>query len=256
MSNFKQALASKQNLLGTFVKTPHYHVSEVLARSALDVLCLDAEHAPFDRSSLDSCVLACLAQQKPVLIRVPNDHSDTLLNALDIGATGVVVPHVKNADQLRTIVAQCYYGDQGRGYAGSTRAAGYTTHTVQENLAINRQGTVIVPQIEDIEGLRNIDDICQVEGIDCLFIGRMDLTIALGESDAKSAKVVEAVESIVATANKHQVVTGLFVADLSELPHWMSLGVSLFLLNSDHGFMLKGAAQMHQTFLQADKKAR
>ncbi|MGK0371667.1 MAG: 2-keto-3-deoxy-L-rhamnonate aldolase RhmA [Glaciecola sp.] len=250
MSSLKQKLQLKQPLLGTFLKTPHYQVAEVLSRTKLEVLCIDAEHAPFSRTDLDTCVLSCRANEMPVLIRIPDDAPATILNALDIGATGIVVPHVKTAKQLKAIVEQSFYGSQGRGYAGSTRAAGYTTSTLQDNLE-NNLNTVVVAQIEDLVALDNIDAIAQVPGCDCLFIGRMDLTVALGETNAKAPSVVAAVEKVVAAANRNNVTAGMFVGDLSELDYWMKKGVCLFLLSSDQSFMLSGASALSQKFEEA-----
>lgn len=249
MQRLKQRLQSGEPVLGTFLKTPHYHVAEVMSRTPLDVLCLDAEHAPYNRSDLDANVLACHANQKPVLIRVADAENATLLNALDIGADGVVVPHVKSAGQLERITKACFYGDKGRGYAGSTRFAGYTTHTLPDNLEASKEA-VVIAQIEDIDALESIDEIAGVEGCDCLFIGRMDLTVALGETDAKAARVVDAVEVILKSARRHGRSTGIFVADLDEIPHWRKLGVSLFLLSSDHSFMLSGATALRKQFDQ------
>lgn len=247
MSSLKQSLQLKQPILGTFLKTPHYHVAEVLSRTKLDVLCLDAEHAPFSRADLDTCVLSCRANQMPVLIRIADDAPATILNALDIGANGIVVPHVKTAEQLSAIVEHAFYGSQGRGYAGSTRAAAYTTSSLQDNLT-NNLNTVVVAQIEDLVALDNIDAIAGVAGCDCLFIGRMDLTVALGETNAKAPAVIAAVEKVVAAANKHNATTGMFVGDLSELDFWMKKGVCLFLLSSDQSFMLAGANALSNTF--------
>ena len=244
----KQQLASKKPIVGTFIKSSHYHNTEVLSYSDLQLLCLDAEHAPFDRSDLDSCVLAARANQMPVLIRVPNNEPSTLLNALDIGADGVVLPHIINAAQLTTTVKKCFFGNEGRGYAGSSRFAGYTTQAIGDNLANNRNNTCVIAQIEDLQALDEIDEICQVDGVDCIFVGRMDLTVSLGTTNAKDEKVLAAVNTIVETAHKHGKTTGMFVGDLSELPHWISAGVSLFLLNSDHGFMLAGAKSLKATF--------
>jgi len=250
MTSLKQKLQLKQPILGTFLKTPHYQVAEVLSLTKLETLCIDAEHAPFTRSDLDICVLACRARQMPVLIRIADDAPASILNALDIGATGIVVPHVKTALQLKTIVEHAYYGSQGRGYAGSTRAANYTTSSLQDNLS-NNLNSVVIAQIEDLVALDNIDAIAQVQGCDCLFIGRMDLTIALGESDAKSPRVVAAVEKVLASANAHNVTTGMFVGDLSELDYWMKKGVCLFLLSSDQSFILAGANALSHKFDEA-----
>jgi len=153
MSNFKSSLKQKTPLLGTFIKTPHPHNTEVLAKLGFATLCLDAEHAPFDRKDLDMCILAAKANQQHIIVRLPNDHHDTILNSLDLGADGIVVPHVKSAKQLENIVKQSYYGHNGRGYAGSTRMAGYTTRNIQQNLEHNKVNTSIIAQIEDLEAL-------------------------------------------------------------------------------------------------------
>ena len=244
----KQRLQRQEQLLGTFQKTTHYQVTEVLSKTALDVICLDAEHAPFGRSELDACVLAARANDKPVLIRVPDHRPATLLNALDIGATGVVVPHVKTAQQLSDIAAKCYFGDAGRGYAGSTRFAGYTTHPLPQNLDTSRTQTCLIAQIEDVCALGHLEQICQVEHVDAIFIGTMDFVVALGAESPTANAVQETIRTIVNTAKKYQRTIGMFVADLDELSFWKEQGVSLFLLNSDHSFMLLGAAHLRQRF--------
>lgn len=254
--SLKQSLAQKTPLIGTFIKTPHFHNTEVLAHTGLDVLCLDAEHAPFDRADLDKCVLAARSQQKPVVIRVPDTESTTILNALDLGADGVVLPHILNAEHARSVVKKCFYGPDGRGYAGSTRFAGYTTKKLPDNLANNQAQTCVIAQIEDLSAVDDIDAICQVDGIDCIFIGRMDLTVALEQTNASHPDVLQAVEKVVSAANKHGKNCGMFVGDLTELAQWISMGVSLFLLGSDHGFMLSGAKQLQNTFNEAVEKSK
>ncbi len=254
--SLKNKLATKQPIIGTFIKTPHFHNTEVLAHTSLDVLCLDAEHAPFDRADLDKCVLAAKSQQKSVIIRVPNVENSSILNALDIGADGVVLPHILNAEHAREVVKKCFYGPEGRGYAGSTRFAGYTTKKLPENLKNSAVQTCVIAQIEDMEAVNNIDEICQVEGIDCIFIGRMDLTVALEQTNASHPDVMAAVEKVVDATNKYNKNCGMFVGDLTELPRWIAMGVSLFLLGSDHNFMLSGAAQLKQTFTDAITKSK
>lgn len=131
--NLKDKLAQKLPLLSTFIKTPHFHNTEVLTHTNLDVLCLNTEYAPFDRSNLDTCILAEKSKQKPVIIRVPNSENAAILNALDLGADGIVIPHVLNAEYARRIVKKCFYGPSGKDYASSTRFAGYTTNKKKEN---------------------------------------------------------------------------------------------------------------------------
>lgn len=236
----KARLAAGETLVGTFIKTPSPMIVEVLSLSPLDCLCLDAEHAPFDRIAIDSCVLAARAGGMPVLVRVPKASPEHILNALDCGASGVVLPHIASQAQARAAVQASFHGAGGRGYAGSTRAAGYTTLGMAGALAAGREA-VVIAQIEDVEALDQLDAILAVEGIDAFFIGRADLTVALGADSADAPAVIAAVEAICAAGQRHGRRIGMFLARTGDIPHWQTRGASLFLLESDHNFLLAGA---------------
>ena len=243
-ADFKRRLLAGEPLLGTFVKTPHPSVVEVLAQTGLDCLCLDAEHAPFDRVDLDRGLLAARAGGIAALVRVASGQPHEILNALDLGAAGVVVPHVRSAAEAEGVVRACHYGAGGRGYAGGTRASGYVSPPIGERLARTRTETSVILQIEDIEALDHLDAIAAVPGVDAVFIGRIDLTVALGETDPKAARVMTAVSDIVAACCAARRTVGMFTPDLGEVPNWRERGASLFLLGADHGFIRAGAAQL------------
>jgi staphyloferrin B biosynthesis citrate synthase len=242
--SFKQRLHDGDALLGTFLKTPHPHLVEVLASTGLNCVCLDAEHAPFDRRDLDICILAARARGFPVLVRIAHASDEHILNALDCGADGVVVPHVKTAQHARAIAKACQYGPGGRGYAGSPRAADYGQIGMAAHQAASAARTVLVAQIEDLEALDEIDAIAQVEGIDALFIGRIDLTVALGCDSPDDPKVLEAVDKIVSACVKAGRRVGMFLPRATDVAHWRDKGVTFFLLGSDHSFMRAGAAAL------------
>lgn len=244
MSNFRQRLLNAERLIGSFVKTPSMMLAEVLAQTDLDVLCIDAEHSPFDRSDIDASLLAYRAANKPALVRVPSAQPHLLLNALDCGATGIVVPHVDSPEKALACASAAKFGDGGRGYAGSTRAAAYGGNSVAANLENNRENTTVIAQIEDLAALDCIDEIAAVEGIDCLFIGTMDLTVALGANQAKDPQVIAATEKICAAAEKAGRRTGIFVPSVDDIPFWLERGVSFFLMSSDHAFIKQGAAAL------------
>ena len=243
MTNFKQRLRAGELLAGTWVKTPHPHVVEVLSLSPLDVLVLDAEHAPFDRGSLDACILAARAGGKPVLVRPASAAHEQILNALDCGADGVILPHIRTAEEAAEAVKACTYTSGGRGYAGSSRAAGYTTKGMVAHRAAAKN-VIVIAQIEDVEGVDNIDAIAAVEGMDALFIGRADLTIAYGAETPDDAVVVDAVDRIVAAGKAAGRVTGMFLGRIGDVPMWREKGSSLFILGSDQEFLLQGGARL------------
>ena len=243
MVSFRERLHAGDLLTGTWVKTPHPHVVEVLSHSALDCLVLDAEHAPFDRGSLDQCILAARAGGKPVLVRPASAAPEQILNALDCGADGVILPHIRTAAEAEAAVKACHYVSGGRGYAGSSRAAAYTTKGMAGHRAAAKD-VVVIAQIEDVEGVENIDAIARVEGIDCLFIGRADLTIAYGAETPDDAVVVDAVDRIVAAGKAAGRTTGMFLGRVGDVPMWREKGSSLFILQSDQEFLLGGATRL------------
>jgi len=163
---------------------------------------------------------------------------------LDCGATGVVVPHVRSAQEARAAVLASHYGHGGRGYAGSSRAAAYTTRPMAAHRAKSAEETVVVLQIEDPEAIDDIDAIAQVGGVDALFVGRADLTVAYGAQSQDDPRVVDAVERVCAAGLKYGRRVGMFLARVEDAPLWRRQGASLFLLSSDHAFLLAGAADL------------
>jgi 2-keto-3-deoxy-L-rhamnonate aldolase RhmA len=241
--NLKERLAAGDLVVGSFIKTPHLAIVEVLGQSALDCLVLDAEHAPFDRTQLDQCILAARANDMPVLVRPQAATAERILDALDLGADGVLLPHIRSAACAREAVRNCFYGPGGRGFAGSTRAAAYTSKGMAKARADGAK-IVVVAQIEDVEALSEIQAIASVDGIDALFIGRADLTVALGAESPDDPIVVEAVTAICRAAVAANRRVGMFLARPSDVPQWREQGASLFLLSSDQEFLLKGAASL------------
>ncbi len=248
IATFKDRLLGGKTIAGTFLKTPVAVLGEILGQTSLDVICIDAEHAPFDRLTVDSVLANLRLKDMPSLVRIPSPREEHLLSALDSGATGILVPHITSAKQAADMVQATHYGRKGRGFAGSTRAAGFGSRSVEEHLNLSSKQTVFVAQIEDVEAVDAIDEILAVDGVDAFFIGRMDLMIALGETSANAKSVMNAVETIVDKSKKSGRTIGMFTPTVEEAVAWKSKGVSFFLLGSDQGFIINGANALARKF--------
>ena len=238
--SLSERLRRGEPLVGTWVKTPHPHVVEVLGLSALDLLVLDAEHAPYDRGEIDQCILAARAAGKPVLVRPASAGPGSILQALDGGADGIIAPHIRSAVDAEQLVNACHYRPGGRGYAGSSRAAAYTTLGMARHRA-QAVSVSVIAQIEDSEALGAIDAIAAVDGIDALFIGRADLTVSMGAESMDDPRVTDAVERICAAGVAANRTIGMFVARTEDIHAWRARGASFFILQSDQEFLLAGA---------------
>ncbi len=241
VENFRSRLRAREPMMGTFLKTPSPIICEVLGLSPLACICIDAEHAPFGRMEIDGCIAALRAADMPSLVRVQTGTAGEILTALDAGATGVVLPHITSGAQAAEAVCHAHYGAGGRGYAGSSRAARYTTKPMAEHLRDSAATTTVIAQIEDADALQHLDEIAAAEGIDCLFVGRIDLTISLGATSPLDAVVIDAVKNICAAGVKHGKTIGMFIPPSEDCAMWQAAGASFFMLASDHGFLLDGA---------------
>ncbi len=242
--SFKSRLNNRELMMGTFLKTPSPIVCEVLGLSPLDCVCIDAEHAPFARIEIDGCIAALRAADMPSFVRVQTGNAGEILTALDAGATGIVLPHVVSGTTAAALAQAAHYAPGiggGRGYAGSSRSACYTTKTMAEHIAASAAVTTVIAQIEDAEALAHLDAIASVPLIDCLFVGRMDLTLSLGLTSPTDAKVVAAVEKICEAGRRHNKPVGMFIPPSENVLTWHAKGASLFMLASDHQFLLDGA---------------
>jgi 2-keto-3-deoxy-L-rhamnonate aldolase RhmA len=238
---FRRRLLARELLVGTFVKTPHPSVVEVLGHSGLDCVCMDAEHAPFDRATLDTALLAARAAHMPALLRVARPDASDVVSALDMGATGVVIPHVTSAAKAMELSRAARYGPEGRGFSGSTRAAGYTTREMRAIIAEANESVAVIAQIEDQAALEDIDGIASASGIDALFVGVMDLTVSLRASAPSDPAVVKAVYAVIAAARRHSRAVGIFASHADDARHWNREGASLLLVASDQQWILQGA---------------
>ena len=240
----KARIAAGELLVGTFLKTPSPILVEVLATCEIDVLCVDAEHAPFDRAAIDACLLAARACDLPTLVRVPTAAAEHVLNALDCGADGVLLPHIRSADEAAAAVAAATYGPGGRGYAGSSRAARYGLAPMGQHRAASAERTVVIAQIEDVEAVERIHEIAATEGLDALFVGRIDLTVALDAESPDAPEVLAAVERVIDAGRSAGKPVGMFVPRNQDVTGWIDKGATLFLQGSDHAFVRAGATAL------------
>lgn len=241
IADFRATVASNRPLAGTFMKTPSVDILEVLILSGLDFVCIDAEHAPFDRQSLNACLALARAADFPVLIRVASGAAENIGAALDLGAVGIVVPHVTSAEGAARVARAARFGHGGRGYAGSTRWAGYATRKMPELLARSDAETIVIAQIEDPEGVEACEAIAATPGIDALFLGPADLTVAYGKTDQDCDEVHAAMARVGAAAKTHDTAYMTFVADAARAKALRKYGFGAVFIGSEHAWIMAGA---------------
>jgi staphyloferrin B biosynthesis citrate synthase len=243
---FRQRLLARDVLLGTFVKFPTGHTTEMLGGLGFDFVVIDEEHGPFDRVATDQALMGARAGGIAGLVRVPD--MGRILGALDDGATGVLVPHVSTPEKAREAVALCRYRGGVRGFSNTTRAGGYGARGIWEHVDAQDAAVTVVAMIEDPEALRHLDAILATDGLDAAFIGRGDLTVALGAGSLAAPETQAATETILAAARKAGKPVCIMVAGAAEAAEWRTLGASAFIVSSDQGFLRQAALRTADDF--------
>ncbi len=242
-SSFRRRLVARQPVVGSFIKTPTTHATEILGALGYDFVVIDEEHAPFDRETTDVVLLAARASNLAGIVRVSSDDPAKILSCLDCGATGVLVPHVATVEKARAVAAAARYRGGRRGYSGSARAGAYGATPVWTLVDEQDASVCAIAMIEDPEALDHIDAIAAVDGIHGLFIGRGDLTVALGAKSSADAPVKDAVARVISAAKKAAKPVCVMVASAAEAKDFAGLGASAFIISSDQSFMRRAAAQ-------------
>ena len=239
-AGFKKRMLDGERLVGTFVKTTSHEMIEILALSDLDFVCIDAEHAAFDRRSMDACLALARALDFPAIVRVGSGSAENILQALDSGAVGVVVPHVTGAARAAEVAKAARFGLGGRGFAGATRWAGLGTKTMPEVLAQSAAETFVLAQIEEPEGVEAATEIAETVGIDGLFIGPSDLSVSYGKTDANSPELHAAYKTVGAAAQAAGKTFVTWAPTVEKAAEWRGYGVTMFFIASEHGWVMQG----------------
>ncbi len=235
-------LAARELVVGTFVKTTAAPVVEILGGRGLDFLVLDAEHAPFDRGSLDTCLLAARAVGVEALVRIPDHRPAEIGAVLDLGAAGVVAPRVSSVAEARRIVEAASYAG-GRGLSTSPRAGGYGMVPVSEHVAASDRECVVLCQVEDRQGLDDCAGIAGTAGVAGLFIGPVDLSASLGLSPGDE-ELSRAVERIRIAANNAGKAAGVFAANAEAARQRLAEGFDFVVVSSDQGLLAASASAL------------
>ena len=242
-SSFRRRFSARQTVVGSFIKTPTTHATEIFGALGYDFVVIDEEHAPIDRAMTDVMLLAARASNLAGIVRVSSDDPAKILSCLDCGAAGVLVPHVATVEKARAVAAAAHYRGGKRGYSGSARAGAYGGTPMWSLVDEQDASVCAIAMIEDPEALDQIDGIAAVDGIHGFFIGRGDLTVALGAKSSADASVKDAVVRIIAAAKKADKPVCVMVASAAEAKDFAGLGASAVIISSDQGQMRRAAAQ-------------
>lgn len=231
----KQQLQEGRRVVGTFLQIPSPVIVELMARAGLDFVVIDLEHGPYGIEAAENLVrVADLAGVRP-LVRVPSVDPIYILKALDLGPDGLIIPQIRSAEDAQAAVAAAKYAPEGyRGACPCVRSAGYDAVNNPDYYRRANAETLMVMLIEGREAVENLPAIMEVEGVDVVYMGAVDLSHSLGvPGQVDHPRVREAIRSAVEQGRRRGVWTGNFVLDPAEAPEWFAAGVQFLACSVD-----------------------
>lgn len=209
MNVVKDMLKAGKTAIGTTasVKSP----VDYLADSGFDFILFDTQHSPVEIKELQYQLQAMKGKKAIPIIRVGVNDQAQICYALDIGAKGIIVPMVNTKEEAVNMVRYCKYPPDGiRSNAGMRGEWGEFKNYREYMNAVNEQ-LLVIPMIETVESLNNIDDILSVSGVDVLLVGPSDLSINLDVTlDYLNPKYQKTLDKIVSSCENAGVVPGMY----------------------------------------------
>lgn len=192
-----------------WLAVPSSFSAEVMAHQGWDTLTIDLQHGVIDYAQMLTMLQAISSTPTVPIVRVPWLEPGIIMKTLDAGAYGVICPMVSTREQAQALVAYTHYAPQGARSFGPVRA---TLYGGADYASEANQTIVAFAMIETAQALDNLDAILSVEGLDAVYIGPSDLSLALGCKpvfDDVDPKVAQAIEHIVERARAHGVQAGV-----------------------------------------------
>ena len=223
---------------------PNSFSAETMAHQGWDTLTIDLQHGVVDYQAMVGMLQAISTTATVPIVRVPWLEPGIIMKTLDAGAYGVICPMVNTREEAQRFVAYTSYAPKGTRSFGPVRALLYggADYPAKANETIVR-----FAMIETAQALDNLDAILSVEGLDAIYIGPSDLSLALGckpSFDDVEPKVAQAIDHIVARAKAHGVVAGIHNGRSDVAKARIARGFRFVTVSSDARLIAAGSQQV------------
>ncbi len=239
-AEFKAQLRAGSPKMGLFVNSHSPTVAEQLAHSGYDWLLVDTQHGPMGYEKLSAMLCAISSGGAKSMVRVAG-YADRagIQQALDLGADGILVPYINDAEEARQAVSCALYPTVGTRSVyfpqRCTNKAGLLGYVGNSN-----KNVIIALQVETADCIKNMTEIAAVPGVDMLFLGQNDLCMSMGLFETyefplmyTSKELGAATDKLIAEAKKHDIILGVFLFGTARVGEFLEKGFTFISVGND-----------------------
>ena len=245
MKNLKSRIKKGEAVNGCWLNLGSALTAEIVGQAGFDWVLIDLEHGAGTEQDVLAQLQALEHTGAAAIIRIESTERQRMHRVLDVGAEGIMCPHVDNADQAKMVVSGLRYPPEGsRGVAKMVRASNFGKNFAEYHSSAN-DNIVGMVQIESAEALHHLDEIAALDGIDVLFIGPADLTMSLGIfGQFNHPMFTDAVKATVSATQKAGKATGILIYHPDEYTAFYNMGIRVMACGADATFVVEGARNM------------
>lgn len=241
-------LAANETLISCWSGVPDPLTVELMARQGFDAVTLDMQHGGHHEDSVLRCLAPVQAAGKPSLVRVPVGRWDAVSRGLDFGADAVIAPMINSVEDARNFAAAAKYPPLGERSWGPTFAfPRYGKGNMQQYLEETNARTVAFAMIETRAALAALDDILAVPGIDAIFLGPSDFSIAWTQGKTLNPTLEDMTDTVADVARRARA-AGKHAAIYLTNPAWagryVKMGFQILATGNEGQLMAEGSKQL------------
>ncbi len=236
-----ELLKQNKTVIGFIVTIPSYDIAELLSKVGFDYLFFDLEHGSIGFDMLPWLLTAASGGEATPLVRIPWNDPVYAKLALDRGAQGIIVPQVDTKEDAEKAVKACKYPPDGIRGIGPRRSSLYYTNFVDYMKYANEE-VMVIPLIESIKAVDNIEEIVSVKGVSALGLGPDDLSASMGYTYSlpkREKPVLEAIDKVLEVGQKHGIPVAMPGGGIEGTKEWIRKGCRMVHFGEDTDYMMK-----------------
>lgn len=239
LQQLRKKIAGNEAVYGLWVTIESACITEIAVHCQLDWVVIDAEHGHMDWHNITEHIRAAVRSNTVVMVRISNIDEGIIKRVLDIGADGIIVPHIESAADWNKALSYARYPPNGIRGIGAERATKWGSAFSQHVKDAN-ENLLMIPIIESVKGGEHIDEIIAVDGTEIIFFGPADFSASAGyagewEGKGVAESIINIKDKIIAAGKN----CGVMARSLDDLKNRHQQGFRILSIGADAGLLLK-----------------